>query len=190
MMATSSKSVVRITLASMNLEQVTCVLITRHKQYPQEITLDGFGEILIVPNSPNVFQRYVTATQAMHDVIYVQDDDCIVDYKELFGHYNGQLTNSMTEHHQRAYQGSGATLVGWGCFFPKKALRVFTKYLDRYGKDFHLLREADRIFTYLNQPHNTVIMPHQDLAQTPDRMSFEPMHYEWAKQAIAKCRVL
>lgn len=170
------------------MKNVTAVLITKHKEYPKEINLDGFGEVIIKTESPSVFERFLQAERASNDIIYVQDDDCIVDYKALWRYYDGTLTNTMTQHHFNAYKDIGATLVGWGCFFPKSMLSVFHKYIDKYGQDFHLFREADRIFTVLNQPHNTIIMPHEDLPQTPGRMSFEPMHYEWARQAIEKAK--
>ena len=59
------------------------------------------------------------AAKAKNDIIYVQDDDCFVNHQELLCKYNGRLTNSMTPHHFQAYKDTGATLVGWGCFFPK-----------------------------------------------------------------------
>ena len=169
---------------------VSAILITRCKEYPKEIKLEGFGEVIIKTESPCVFQRYLEAEKAKNNIIYIQDDDAIIDYKELWKHYDGRLTNGITQHHFLYYKDTGATLVGWGCFFPKKMLQVFVKYVEKYGADFHLSREADRIFTYLNQPHNTIIMSHQDLEQTKDKMSFELQHYEWAKQAIEKCRLL
>ena len=173
-------------------QKITAVLITKHKEYPQVILdrLHGFDEVIIKTESPSVYTRYLEAQKAKNDIIYVQDDDCFVNYQELFSHYNGQLTNSMTPHHFQAYKDTGATLVGWGCFFPKSMLAVFQKYIDKYGQDFHLSREADRIFTVLNQPHNTKIMPHEDLLQSSDRMSFEPNHYIWAKEAIQKAKLL
>jgi len=172
------------------MKNVTAILITRHATYPKEIKLEGFGEVIIRTQSPSVFTRYLEAEKAKNDIIYFQDDDAIIDYKELFGHYDGTLTNTMTEHHYKAYRGSGATLVGWGCYFPKSMLKVFSRYIEKYGIDAHLLREADRIFTFLNQPHNTQIMTHKDLEQTADKMSFEVNHYVSAKQAIEKCRLL
>jgi hypothetical protein len=171
------------------MKNVTAVLITTKDEYPKEISIDGFGEVLIKTNSPSVFERYLLAEKATNDIIYVQDDDCIVDYKALWRYYDGRLTNTMTPHHYSAYSSTGATLVGWGCFFPKAMLKEFHRYIDRYGQDFHLFREADRIFTVLNQPHNTIIAPHQDLPQV-GRMSHEALHYEWAREAIEKTRVL
>lgn len=176
----------------MDLSQVTAVLITREKEYPKEIVLDGFGEVLVCLESPSVYQRYIGASLAKNDVIYVQDDDCIIDYKELFTHYDGRITNCMTQHHFDAYKGNGSTLVGWGCFFPKSMLKVFDKYIERYGVDDHLLRDADRIFTVLNQPFNTKIRDHRDIHfdQNQGRMWNEKNHWSSMAEAIQKAKKL
>ena len=182
----------RLLMGFGRLSFVTAVLITKEKEYPKAILdrLQGFGEIIIKTQSPDVYTRYLEAGEAKNDIVYVQDDDCFINHQELFKHYDGRLTNSMTPHHFNAYKDTGATLVGWGCFFPKPMLKVFEKYVAEYGQDFHLFREADRIFTVLNQPFNTKIMPHEDLLQSSDRMSFEPNHYIWAKEAIQKASLL
>lgn len=169
--------------------KATAVLITKLKEYPKEIDLSGFDEVLIRTESPSVYERYLLASKARNEIIYVQDDDCIVDYNELFKSYNGQLTNTMTPHHYEMYKGAGDTLVGWGCFFPKKMLQQIAKYSGVYGIDFHLLREADRIFTFLNQPHNTIIMPHTDFNQV-GRMWHDVQHFAYREEALAKVRSL
>lgn len=169
---------------------ITGVFITTEKEYPLEIDREFFDEVLVVTECPSIFTRYLTAQRAKHDIIYVQDDDAIVDYKELFKHYNGQLTNAMTDHHINWYKDSGITLVGWGCFFPKTMLKAFGTYIDKYGlDDEHLPREADRIFTYLNQPHNSIVMPHQDVNQV-NRMSNEPRHYDYIREVLEKLKTL
>src|SRR3990167_11096335 len=174
--------------------QITFVGITTEKEYPKEIldSIDGFfDEVLIRTESPSVFQRYLLAEKAKNDIIYVQDDDCIVDIKELWKHYNGQLTNGITEHHHNAYRGSDVTLVGWGCFFPKEMLKNLGQYIGKYGVDKHLLREADRIFTYLNKPHNTIVMPHGDFKyQKQGRMWNESDHWSSMAEAIQKVSLL
>ena len=176
----------------MDLSNVTACLITRESEYPHQIPLDGFGEVFITTQSPSVYQRYLLAAQAKNDIIYVQDDDCLVDYNELFTHYDGRLTNCMTQHHFNAYAGSDCTLVGWGCFFHKDALKVFDRYIERYGVDAHLLRDADRIFTVLNQPHNTLIRNHEDIHfnQNVRRMWNEAEHWTSMAEAIRKAKAL
>lgn len=175
--------------------KATCVLITRDKEYPQ-VVLDhvnsfGFDEVIVKTESPSVYERYVQSCKARNEVVYVQDDDAIVDIQALWDAYNGQLTNGMTENHNNWYKTKGGiTLVGWGCFFPKKMLDSFHKYVDMYGKDEHLLREADRIFTYLNQPHNTIIMSHEDLPQVNRMSTTDPNHYVYIDQVLEKLRLI
>lgn len=176
------------------LKDVTAVLITSHPEYPKEIVLEGFGEVIVKTNSTSVYERYLQAAQAKNDIIYVQDDDCIVQYKELFKHYNGRITNAMVgrkKYYQEISEGR-ITLVGWGAFFPKKMLTSFQKYIDVYGVDSHLLREADRIFTWLNYPHNTISLDRKDIIEPngDGRMSADPRHYESMMEAIEKLKII
>lgn len=173
--------------------KATFVGITREKEYPKEIDTSMFDEVIIKTECPSIYERYIQAMKARNEIVYVQDDDCIVDVEQLFKAYNGQLTNSMTEHHVNWYRerAPGITLVGWGCFFPKKILTSLSRYVDKYGVDAHLLREADRIFTYLNQPHNTLIMAHKDFSrQDSGRMWNESAHWESMAQALEKLRLI
>jgi len=177
--------------------KVSAVLITKEKEYPPMVLerltcTDFFDEILIVTECESIYHRYLAAKKAKNDIIYVQDDDCMVNYQELFKHYNGQITNAMTKPFIEKYEGLGCTLVGWGCFFSKSALDVFDRYIEKYGIDEDLLRESDRIFTFLNEPFNTVILPHEDLAkaQAPDRMGYEENHYKSMNEALEKAKEL
>lgn len=175
-------------------EKITAVLITRGIDYPprvwERLDLGFFDEILTHPYCPNIYQRYALARRARNEIIYVQDDDCMVNYQVLFSRYNGQLTNAMTPGFASWYKEKDCTLVGWGCFFPRAAIGVFDRYLLKYGeKDPHLLREADRIFTFFNRPFNTVIMPHEDLLHET-RMYEEPGHFPSMDEALAKCETL
>jgi len=177
--------------------KISCCLITKYSDYPklvlERLTLGFFDEIIIKTESPSVYQRYLLAKQAKNDVIYIQDDDCLLNYQNLFKHYNGKLTNAMPKEFKEKYDAMGCTLVGWGCLFPKSMLSVFDKYINKYGEDEHLLREADRIFTYFNKPYNTLIQPHEDLFQdegrmsSPDKLEF---HFKSANEALEKCKLL
>jgi hypothetical protein len=178
------------------MEKISCVLICKEKEYPkivmERLTLGFFDEILVYTECPSVYERYKLAKRAKNDVIYVQDSDCLVNYQILYSKYNGDITNTMTDQFQQFYEPLGCTLVGWGTFFPKSLLSVFKKYIDRYGEDEHLLREADRIFTYLNKPFNTIMMPHEDLKRANDSTAMwkEPEHFPSAYEAIKKCSLL
>jgi hypothetical protein len=170
--------------------KATFVGITKEKEYPKEIDTSEFDEVLIKTESPSVYERYILASKARNEIVYVQDDDCTIDYKALFEHYNGQITNGITQHHYDWYKDKNVTLVGWGCFFPKIMLKNIGKYASKYGVDAHLLREADRIFTYLNQPFNSVIMGHVDFSEQTGRMWNESNHWTSMAEAIEKCKTL
>lgn len=180
------------------MNKITACLITTKKEYPSLILerltcTNFFDEILIATESPSVYKRYELAAEAKNPIIYVQDDDCILNYQTLFRSYNGSITNAMTKPFLSRYEQMGCALVGWGCYFPRQILSSFDKYINTYGKDAHLLREADRIFTYLNKPHNTVIMPHEDLFQNEQRMSSPDnleFHFKSANEALEKCRLI
>lgn len=175
--------------------KISAVLITKEKEYPaivlERIEQGFFDEILIVTECPSIYHRYLAAAQAKNEIIYVQDDDCMANYQVLFRRYNGLITNAMPIPFQKKYEKTGCTLVGWGCYFHKSRLDVFKPYVEKYGEqDIHLVREADRIFTFLNQPFNIVTMPHEDLFQDGSRMGDNPDHYTMAAQAIEKCKKL
>jgi hypothetical protein len=179
-----------------NHPKITAVLIHKEDELYPEIILerldvnDFFDEILIVNNCSSVYQRYLAARKAKNDIVYVQDSDCLVNHQVLFSHYNGQITNAVPLPFQEKYKHSGCTLVGWGCYFPKSMLSSFDKYIAAYGVDSHLLREADRIFTFLNQPFNTINLPHEDLFQSDDRMGSEKDHYISMECALEKVKKL
>lgn len=178
------------------MEDVTAVLITREVEYPNIILerltcTDFFKDIIIVTECPSVYHRYLAAAKAETEHVFVIDDDALVNFQVLWSKYDKErITNTMTLPFQEKYKDAGCTLVGWGCYFPKKMLSVFDKYIAKYGIDQHLLREADRIFTHLNQPWNTVIQPHEDLNQTQDRMGYQPEHYISMNEALEKARSL
>lgn len=178
------------------MDKISCCLITRLQEYPkiimERLTLGFFDEILVHTECPSVYERYKLAKQAKNEIVYVQDDDAMINYQVLFSKYDGRLTNTMTDQFQQFYEPLGCTLVGWGIYFNKSALSVFDKYIDRFGMDEHLYREADRIFTYLNKPFNTIIQPHEDLPRSNDNTAMwkEPEHFPSAYEAIRKCSLL
>lgn len=157
-------------------DKVTAVLITREAEYPKDIRLDfPFDEVLVETHCPNLTRRFDLALQARNEVIYVQDDDAQIDIAGLWRHYDGRLTNCMSPGHLQIYNGlSGnrCTLIGWGCFFPKRLID-FTPWEDAHGpivgSPFDI--EIDRIFTHLayryqEAAHNTVLMPFRQLSRT------------------------
>jgi len=174
--------------------KITAVLITKEKEYPKEVLdslLGKFDEILIKTECPSILARYELAQQAKNEVIYLQDDDCLVDVDLLKTKYNGQLTNFISAGHQQFYAACGMTLIGWGALFPKSMLN-FSRYLDKFGVSPLFLREADRVFTYLNQPFNSIVIEikHLPTASSSGRMYTTNEHWETLKLIQQQCAQL
>lgn len=163
-----------------SLPKISAILITRDKKYPK-IDIDfPFDEVIIETECPYVRRRFELAGQARNDIIYVQDDDCEINVKELWKHYDGP-TCAITQHHRDYYRDTGVTLIGFGAFFPKKAMD-FSRWEESFGEVPK--QEADRVFTYLT-PFNEIVMPIK-MIDRPVKMSDEPEHYNDLKKLIAK----
>jgi hypothetical protein len=179
--------------------KVTAVLITRDESYPDDILLNyPFDEVLTETKCPGVHRRFELALQARNDVVYVQDDDCVIDIQHLARHYEGRLTYAASDGHQHHYEGTGVALIGWGCFFPKR-LVDWTRWnlsqpcicFDDDAKHGYAIcprhagpgkysgpsHEADRVFTYLAQPHRAVLMTIRHLKRERAMSRDNPDHY-------------
>lgn len=101
----------------------------------------------------STFNRYVGASEAIQNVIFTQDDDCITDIRPLIDAYEpGIIINAMTERHAARYTGA-QTLVGFGSIFDKSL--VVSVMNSRWTRDKLFYSKADRIFATVNK-HKTV----------------------------------
>lgn len=115
--------------------------------------LNLFDEILIKRDAgERLYGRYVCVDEARNDIVYVQDDDCIVtNVRDIIEAYKkGVVVCGMTAERWPFYENSKTKLVGWGAVFDKN-LVDFSKYLDKFPNDDLFKIEADRVFTYLNK---------------------------------------
>jgi len=126
-----------------------------------------FADVIVWRNKPSdnrmVYGRYLAAAQARTELIYTQDDDCLVDnLEELVDAFDGKhlvsaLKPNVADVYKKKFGRAQVTLVGWGAVFRRDWLSVFDRYIEHYGVDDLLLREADRIFTLLlNRPHHSL----------------------------------
>lgn len=148
-------------------------------------SLKHFGETVVWNNSTErrdckVLGRFVAAAKAHNDVVYVQDDDCIVDTEALVALYQpGEVLVNMPINRRAEYRGTGISLIGWGCIFPLVAMQVIERYTQAFECDELLMRECDRVFTFLNRGIvRQVAVPFRQLAYAHgvDRMGKEARH--------------
>ena len=132
-------------------------------------------EIIVADYGLSVYNRYKGIKKAKNDIIYTQDDDCLVDVEKIITLYEpGIIVNAIKPDRIKDYP--DMTLVGWGAVFDKD----LTKVLDDWEKDELFMRECDRVFTALNKRHS-IPMPVQDLYQG-NRMGEEDRHWNDLKK--------
>lgn len=179
---------------ALTLNNVSAILITKEEEYPidvlRNIEAAGFGEIIILNKCEGIFRRYEAAPAFPH--LFVQDDDCIPDIKQIFSEYDGELiTCGMTKHHINNYSKSRICLIGHGAFFPVKLIDSLEVYRKQFGADTDYFFETDRIFTFLNFPQKRVeTNPIQlDSSYRKDRLSMRTDHYMnlfWLEKKLMK----
>lgn len=114
----------------------------------------GFEDIIVV-NEKQMLGRYLATYKAKNEVIYTQDDDLIVEnIPQLIEKYNEDkvVCNIKLERmvwYNNLCEGKIA-LVGYGAIFNRKLVHNMNRYLESYPDDSMFEREADRIFTFLN----------------------------------------
>lgn len=121
------------------------------KQIVKHLEQFGFGEIIIARDKGlRMYTRY--ATPAKYDIIYTQDDDCIVEnIKELLDAHEddvvvANIKKERKEYYDTYFNGK-ICLVGYGAVFNKKLIHN----MDDMEKDELFFREADRAFTGRNK---------------------------------------
>jgi hypothetical protein len=140
-----------------------------------------------------VFGRYLAVQRAMTDVVFVQDDDCILppwSFSRLVAeHRPGTITANMPEPFRAHYTDS--CLLGFGAIFDRTLPEeIFTK---AFGGDppAGYLRTCDVYFTTL-APQHWVDVPYENLpwATADDRMYRQDEHVGERMAALAHARQL
>lgn len=159
--------------------QMSACLVSRDPIDPQILqSLEGFGEIIVGDGSHGVYGRFEAIEKARFDIIYTQDDDCVVDAPLLLNEWDGHFVSNMRPNRAAEYS-KNMTLIGWGAMFHKDLISVLDKYTARYGKDSLFIRECDRVFTGLNT-HKTVFIEVENLPNAHEgRLGNDPRHWEY-----------
>jgi hypothetical protein len=162
-------------------DKVSAVLITREREWPRDALLNfTFDEVIIEERCAGVHRRFELALQARNEIVYVQDDDCLIDIPKLWNRYDGTMTYAITPAHNRIYEelcGNRTCLIGWGCFFPRVLADPtrWTPYTDVHGPVPSI--EADRVFTWFAGPRQPVIMPIRNLPRQSAMSRDNREHY-------------
>ena len=142
------------------------------------------------------YGRYLATRHACHDIIYTQDDDCLVgNIGELIATFRAnptRMTHALKLGHlldnpQHVRDGAQMGLLGWGAVFHRDWTKVLEDYRERFGEDRFLVRDADRLFSILQQRrHRTLLAEVVDLEGSTgaEAMSVSPEHQAVTQAAI------
>jgi len=186
------------------MSKVTAVLISWKR--PQELEeikeylgqFDFIDEILAWENTEErnigVYGRYLMAEQAKNDIIYTQDDDCIIgNIQEIYDTFDGEHLsngikgNAIKEYASQKENNPYITLIGWGAFYKKEWVNVIDEYLKEYPEDEMFYECADRVFTYLlRKKHNTMVSQVKDFPSARGAMAmYRRGGYDGRKKLIS-----
>jgi len=166
---------------------------------PQPLEIAG-DDVTVVQSASNVvtYGRYLAVEHAKHDVIYTQDDDCLVhnigELYETFRNNPHRIAHGLKLGHlavnaENLFGDAQMALVGWGGFFHREWTGVFDAYRELFGEDELLWRKADRLFSLLlNRRSRSRLADVTDLdgASGDVALSVLPDHEELTRQAITR----
>lgn len=157
-----------------------------------------YDDVVVWDNSVRedlaVYGRYAAMEEAKHDIIYTQDDDCIVTcHAELLSHYEDGIVVANMPYNERwvgAYD--DCALLGFGALFHRDLpARAFSRYYDHFSLSDNVFRMTgcDIVFTMLT-PFVKVDYGHTDMvyALAPDRVSNHPGWFPLRAEALRRAR--
>lgn len=198
--------------------EISAVVVTRGDVdlAPVEKTLSIFREVVVWDNSKAmklaVYGRYRAIANCVSDVIYVQDDDCLLPLFSLLGlcdaYQPRKLVANMPDRFRPHYPDSA--LVGFGAVFDRDLPEIaFRRFLDAdYGRDNvpdgdvstggwlarydpSFARTCDVVFSTLT-PRELVDVPHEDreFASDASRMWKQASHYGDREAMLLRARAV
>lgn len=156
-------------------------------------------DLTVVRGIDGVWERWLAVAQARQHVVYVQDDDAIVDVPAVMAEYEPGLVTCNMPMDRRVDYPDGIALVGWGAVFhrgkPALCPIVFADYLrwwwrnaglHNYGTidaDPIFRSECDRVFTGLSKL-KLIDVPFTHLPEAfgTDRMGRRECHGAYTKE--------
>jgi len=197
----------------MTFDDVSAVLVTRGDvDLAPIIETLPYGEVVVWDNSTRpvdygVFGRYVAIAETTRDLVYFQDDDCLVScHEELLDAWEpGYVVGNAFDDAERLKRYEGTTLLGWGAIFePDLPWQMFTEYARHFPlEDLWLDGEygghgglgAEIVFPML-APSKTIthgvtwLDEDGPVLERPNRMWKQPSFYEATRWWMDRARSL
>jgi len=139
-----------------------------------------------------VYGRYAAIKEAKTNVVYVQDDDCVLPRESFLrlqeAYVPGALVTNMPGPFREHYNDS--CLLGFGAIFDQEL--PFLAFSKLGETPEHFERECDVYFTALVGYQTWLDLPYEDLpwAYGPDRLYRQPEHVAIRAKALEHARSL
>ena len=152
-----------------------------------------FDEVIIQKDVGNqVYTRYEGIVRASNDIIYTQDDDCIIgNIKHLINNYQKDtiVANSNSQSRDKYFRLTDGKicLIGYGAIFDKSMMDKMEDFRIKLGDDDLFNREADRVFTWLNKKF-IVDGDIKNFQSSMQGMSSHSEHEEYLRRIIIKLK--
>lgn len=143
---------------------------------------------------PGTYGRYLAMREAKHDVVYLQDDDCVFrHHDELLGAYEPGVLTAVYGHGENADGLEDVALVHGGAIVDREvSFRAFDRYLAAWPVDEGFYREADMIHGALC-PSKQLPLPYEirwDIIDRRDRMSDQPWQRDLKHKITERARAV
>ena len=195
---------VRQIVARLRQESLIDDIVVWNNNPHSRLDLHDFDDVTVIDAERNevTYGRFLAAGQARHDVIYTQDDDCLVhNLSELAETFRlddtriahnlklGHLATTADDRFEVAGGVAQMSLLGWGALFNRRWIDAFKTSIERHGRDELLRRKADRLFSLLqHRRHRAIPAQVTDLpgASGDEALSVMGDHVELTRRAIER----
>lgn len=139
------------------------------------------------PENRCTYGRFLATKFAKHDVVWVNDDDYLVNnVSELlaaFETHRTAITAGLDRGHYKAEAHKKPFLqVGWGGCFLREWVSVLDQWINVYGEDELLNRKADRIFSVLHGKHDPHLADFTRLTNADGKTSDRDPNSLWLRK--------
>lgn len=185
MIAAANVSAVLLTRGDVDLDPIMETL-----PYDEVVVWDGRER----DEHPGTYGRYLAMREANHDVIYLQDDDCLFDrHDDLLAAYQPGVLTAVYGHGDNPDGLEDVALVHGGAIVDRDvSFAAFDRYLGRWPVDEGFYREADMIHGTLC-PSVQPALPYAirwDIIDRRDRMSDQPWQRDLKHAITGRARAV
>lgn len=186
----STKTLVRQVSQIQNVDEI--ILWNNNPDFQYTKNMFDVSNITIINSHINkiTFGRYLGASLAKNDKIFVQDDDWnVIDFKKIYERKK-ETSSSIVSVCPRTHMKDipRNKFVGWGSIFDKECVKVFEDYLKYFGEDQVLYREADLLFTNCNSYEKMLTEPSILVRDDKRSLSLEPNHYQYHYEMLKRVK--